>query len=159
MTSGGTNMSQLSEEESNFIRFYYLNLNIASKAVRVYFDSVHPPSGLAGELGKTSTSVTLKGLRFITKLQLQTLYRSTVCLLRNMTPRECAPITGWDNLPPQGDTGADLARVKWYRNKLAHSEVGKLSRADFSQYWGDLEGVCIKIIFVTIISSYLIRHF
>lgn len=76
-----------------------------------------------------------------------------------MTPRECAPMTGWDNLPPQGDTGADLARVKWYRNKLAHSEVGKLSKADFSQYWGDLEGVCIKKIFVTIISNYLIKTF
>ena len=70
-------MSQLSEEESNFLRFYYLNLKIASKAVRVYFDSVHPPSGLAAELGKTSTSVTLKGLRFITKPQLQKLYPST----------------------------------------------------------------------------------
>ncbi|CAG2225122.1 unnamed protein product [Mytilus edulis] len=154
MASGGTNMSQLSIEESNFLRFYYLNLKVASKAVRVYFDSVHPPSGLAGELGKTS--VTLNGLRFITKLQLQTLYPSTgsnvrsedfdttliVCLLRNMTPRECPPITGWDNIPQPGDTstGADLARVKWYRNKLAHSEVGKLSPADFTQYWGDLEG-------------------
>ncbi|XP_063448810.1 uncharacterized protein LOC134728217 isoform X1 [Mytilus trossulus] len=155
-------MSQLSEEESNFLRFYYLNLTIASKAVRVYFDFVHPPSGLAGELGKTSTSVNLKGLRFITKLQLQKLYPSTgsnvvrsehfdttliVCLLRNMTPRESAPITGWDNSPQPGDTstGADLARVKWYRNKLAHSEVGKLSPADCTQYWGDLEGAIERL--------------
>ncbi|XP_071180433.1 uncharacterized protein [Mytilus edulis] len=155
-------MSQLSEEESNFLRFYYLNLKIASKAVRVYFDSVHPPSGLAAELGKTSTSVTLKGLRFITKPQLQKLYPSTgstvvrsehfdtsliVCLLRNMTPRESAPITGWDNLPQPGDTstGADLARVKWYRNKLVHSEVGKLSPAGFTQYWGDLEGAIERL--------------
>ena len=62
-----------------------------------------------------------------------------------MTPRESAPITGWDNLPQPGDTstGADLARVKWYRNKLVHSEVGKLSPAGFTQYWGDLEGVSI----------------
>ncbi|VDI33180.1 Hypothetical predicted protein, partial [Mytilus galloprovincialis] len=155
-------MSQLSEEESNFLRFYYLNLKIASKAVRVYFDSVHPPSGLAAELGKTFTSVTLKGLRFITKPQLQKLYPSTgstvvrsehfdttliVCLLRNMTPRESAPITGWDNLPQPGDTstGADLARVKWYRNKLVHSEVGKLSPAGFTQYWGDLEGAIERL--------------
>ncbi|VDI51632.1 Hypothetical predicted protein [Mytilus galloprovincialis] len=161
MASGGTNMSQLSIEESNFLRFYYLNLKVASKAVRIYFDFVHPPSGLAGELGKASTSVTLNGLRFITKLQLQTLYPSTgshvrsedfdttliVCLLRNMTPRECPPITGWDNIPQPGDTstGADLARVKWYRNKLAHSEVGKLSPADFTQYWGDLEGAIERL--------------
>lgn len=68
-----------------------------------------------------------------------------VCLLRNMTPKECAPVTGWDNLPLQGDTstGADLARIKWYRNKLAHSDVGKLSPVDFTQYWGNVEGVSI----------------
>lgn len=64
----------LSNEESSFLRFYFLNLTIASKAVRVYFDSVHPPPGLANDLAKSS--VTLKGLRFITKLQQQTLYPS-----------------------------------------------------------------------------------
>ncbi|CAC5407993.1 unnamed protein product [Mytilus coruscus] len=143
----------LSVEESNFLRFYYLNLKVASKAVRVYFDSVHPPAGLASELA--NSSATLKGLRFITKLQLQTLYPSPasnvrsedfdttliVCLLRNMAPCESSPVTGWDILPHPSDTskGADLARVKWYRNKLAHDGDGKLSPTDFSQYWGDLE--------------------
>ncbi|CAC5401431.1 unnamed protein product [Mytilus coruscus] len=43
----------LTVEESNFLRFYFLNLKIASKAVRVYFDSVHPPAGLASELAKS----------------------------------------------------------------------------------------------------------
>ncbi|XP_063397033.1 uncharacterized protein LOC134681363 [Mytilus trossulus] len=143
----------LTEEESNFLRFYYLNLKIATKAVRKYFDSVHPHSGLANELA--NSYVTLKGLRFITKQQLQTLYPSPasivksedfdttliVSLLRNMTPQESPPVTGWDNLPHPGDTctGADLARVKWYRNKLAHHDVGQLSTTDFSQDWSDLE--------------------
>lgn len=70
-----------------------------------------------------------------------------VCLLRNMRPRETAPVTGWDNLPIPGDTStsADLARIKWYRNKLAHTEDGKLSPSGFSQYWGDLEVVSIEI--------------
>ncbi|CAC5425355.1 unnamed protein product [Mytilus coruscus] len=65
-----------------------------------------------------------------------------VCLLRNLPPRESAPVTGFDNLPRPNDTstGADIARVKWYRNKLVHSEDGKLCPGDFSQFWGDLEG-------------------
>ncbi|CAG2228820.1 unnamed protein product [Mytilus edulis] len=65
-----------------------------------------------------------------------------ICLLRNLPPRESAPITGWDNLPHPGDnsTGADLARVKWYRNQLVHSKGGILSPTDVIQYWGDLEG-------------------
>ncbi|CAG2198266.1 unnamed protein product [Mytilus edulis] len=131
----------LTVEESNFLRFYFLNLKIASKAVRAYFDLVHPPAGLANELANSST--TLRGLRFISQLQLKILYPSPasnvrsddfdttliVCLLRNMRPRETAPVTGWDNLPIPGDTStsADIARVKWYRNKLAHTEDGKLS--------------------------------
>ncbi|VDI27413.1 Hypothetical predicted protein [Mytilus galloprovincialis] len=147
----------ITEEESNFLKFYFLNLKIASKAVRVYFDSVHPPAGLAGEL--TKGSVTLKGLRFMTKLQLNILYPNPcqtvtsaefdttliVCLLRNLSPRESAPITGWDNLPHPNDnsTGADLARVKWYRNQSVHSKDGILSSTDFNQWWGDLEGVSI----------------
>ncbi|CAG2199256.1 unnamed protein product [Mytilus edulis] len=142
-------------EESNFLRFYFLNLKVASKAVRVYFDSVHPPGGLAGELSSIST--TLKRLRFITKQQLNTLYPSpdkpekpkrlkTLYPRRNknpeFTPLESAPVTGWDDLPHSSDksTGADLARFKWYRNKLAHHEDGKLSHTDYNQYWGDLEG-------------------
>ncbi|CAG2229888.1 unnamed protein product [Mytilus edulis] len=143
----------VTEEELNFLRFYFLNLKIASKAVRVYFDYVHPPAGLAGELIKSS--VTLKGLRFMTKLQLNILYPSpgqsvtsadfdttlTVCLLRNLQPRESASLTGWDNLPPPGDTsiGADLTRVKWYRNQSVHSKDGILSLTDFNKCWGDLE--------------------
>lgn len=63
-----------------------------------------------------------------------------------MAPREIAPVTGWDNLPHRADTstGADIARIKWYRNKLAHDGDGKLSLADFSQYWRDLECVSIN---------------
>lgn len=62
----------LTAEESNFLRFYFLNLKITSKAARVYFDSVHPPAGFTSEL--TKSYVTLKGLRFMTKLQLSILY-------------------------------------------------------------------------------------
>ncbi|VDI49786.1 Hypothetical predicted protein [Mytilus galloprovincialis] len=149
----------LSKEESNFLRFYFLNLKFATQAVRVHFDSIHPPSGLANELA--TSNVRLKGLRFITKSQLQILYPNPVsnvtsdqldstliiCLLRNITPREYGPVTGWDNLPIPQDTstGADLARVKWYRNMLAHQVDGKLSLTDFNQYWIDLEGVISRL--------------
>ncbi|VDI74343.1 Hypothetical predicted protein [Mytilus galloprovincialis] len=153
-----TNMS-LTEEESNFFRFYFLNLKIASKAVRVYFDYVHPPAGLARELA--NNSVTLKGLRFMTKLQLNILYPSPgqtvtsaefdstliVCLLRNLPPRESAPVTGWDNLPLPGDTskGADLARIKWYRNKLVHTNDGNIVVNRFQSVLGRFRRYMLNI--------------
>ncbi|XP_052072538.1 uncharacterized protein LOC127710637 isoform X2 [Mytilus californianus] len=163
----------LTIEESNFLRFYFLNLKIASQAVKVYFDSVHPPAGLATELANSEAK--LKGLRFITHLQLQILYPSNasnvtsdnfdttllICLLRNLPPRQSAPATGWDNLPHPGDTsiGADLARVKWYRNKLVHSNDGILSSTDVIQYWGDLEGMkkifCVLIVLLSEDNSWL----
>lgn len=70
-----------------------------------------------------------------------------LCLLRNMPPCVSAPITGWDTLPLPNDTstGADLARVKWYKNVLTHNPNGKLSNTDFVQFWGGLEGVSIQI--------------
>lgn len=74
------------EEESNFLRFYFLNLKIVSRAVRVYFDSVHSPPGLASELANSYG--TLKGLRFITKSQLQKLYPSP-CKLEIDQKRIC----------------------------------------------------------------------
>lgn len=64
----------LSEEESNFLIFNFLNLKVATTAVRVYFDKVHPPAGLATEL--TKSAKTLKGLCFMTKQQLNILYPS-----------------------------------------------------------------------------------
>ncbi|CAG2186209.1 unnamed protein product [Mytilus edulis] len=59
-----------------------------------------------------------------------------------MAPRESFPVTtGWDKIPLPGDTstGADLARVKWYRNQLAHSKDGILSSTYFNHFWGDLQ--------------------
>lgn len=63
-----------------------------------------------------------------------------------MVPRESGPFTGWYKLPFQWDAsaGADLARVIWYKNMLAHRRDGKLSSIDFSRYWADLEGVSIS---------------
>ncbi|CAC5425344.1 unnamed protein product [Mytilus coruscus] len=145
----------LTVEESNFLRFYFLNLKITPKAVRVYFDSIYPPAGLARELKNNETN--LKRLWFITSPQRKILDPGSVnivkseqfdttlmiCLLRNMNPCKVvpAPSKGWDNLPQAANTGYtdDLARAKWYRNFVSHHEKGELSGKDFSQYWGDLE--------------------
>ncbi|XP_076106331.1 uncharacterized protein LOC143074995 isoform X2 [Mytilus galloprovincialis] len=145
----------LTVEESNFLRFYYLNLKVATKAVRVYFDHIHRQGRLEWKLKENETH--LKSLdNLITSHQINIVYPSSghivnsdqfdttlmICLLRNMKPYtvEYANDKGWDKFPPATDTSylADLARVKWYRNFVSHHK-GELTAADFNWHCRNLE--------------------
>lgn len=65
-----------------------------------------------------------------------------ICLIRNLTP-VTQPINGFDCLPLTGETnpGSDLARIKWYRNKLAHHDSNKIDTAYFNTAWADISYV------------------
>lgn len=67
-------------------------------------------------------------------------------LLRNLTPMT-PPAGGYDILPPTIEVtpGADLARIKHYRNYLAHLDDRKIDIAFFTVAWTDITDVC-KII-------------
>lgn len=47
------------------------------------------------------------------------------------------PTLGYDKLPPVTEVsdGADLARIKYYRNCMAHTEKDELSNEDFNTMW------------------------
>ncbi|CAC5390275.1 unnamed protein product [Mytilus coruscus] len=53
-----------------------------------------------------------------------------------------APSCGFDQLPAAMETtpAADLARIKHYRNNLAHLDNGKIDIAFFNTAWNDLTG-------------------
>ncbi|XP_071147006.1 uncharacterized protein [Mytilus edulis] len=59
-----------------------------------------------------------------------------ICLIRNLTS-VTPPINGFDKLPLPGETtqGPDLARIKWYRNILAHHDSNTMSTGDFNTAW------------------------
>ncbi|XP_076078753.1 uncharacterized protein LOC143048765 [Mytilus galloprovincialis] len=59
-----------------------------------------------------------------------------ICLIRNLTSVN-PPIKGYDSLSLQGETtpGSDLARIKWYRNILAHHDSNTMSTVDFNTAW------------------------
>lgn len=65
-----------------------------------------------------------------------------ICLLRHLTSIKPAT-TGFDRLPPSNEKGegADLARIKWYRNKFAHPENHEMTAADFGVAWRTLTEV------------------
>ncbi|CAC5412657.1 unnamed protein product [Mytilus coruscus] len=65
-----------------------------------------------------------------------------ILLLRNLTPITPPPC-GFDRLPSATDTtaAADLARIKHYRNYLAHLDDGKLDTVLFNTAWNDITNV------------------
>lgn len=67
-----------------------------------------------------------------------------ICLLRNISGIN-APVRGFDELPLPAETseGSDLARIKYYRNIIAHSEDSKLSNQNFNDAWKDVSEVNI----------------
>lgn len=65
-----------------------------------------------------------------------------ITLLRNLA--DVSPCHGdFDMLPPQNETTptSDLARIKYYRNILAHLDEGKIDNDMFVKAWNDMTGV------------------
>lgn len=73
-----------------------------------------------------------------------------ITLLRNLT-NLTNPHGGFECLPSAIETtkGADLARIKYFRNYLAHLDDGKIDTTFFNTAWTDITGVC-SIIYVYI---------
>ena len=63
-----------------------------------------------------------------------------VCILRNfkLVP---APTSGWDILPQSSENsiGANLARIKYYRNYVSHSSNSETDDKTFQDIWATLK--------------------
>lgn len=70
-----------------------------------------------------------------------------ITLLRNLTTVS-PPARGFDDLPYVTETtpGADLARIKHYRNYMAHQGHGKIDTPFFNTAWNDITSVCTSAI-------------
>lgn len=65
-----------------------------------------------------------------------------VTFLRHFT-KISRPKKGFDQLPDKADTkeGDDLARIKFYRNQIAHKSETKMSTTQFSEVWSTVAAV------------------
>ncbi|CAG2215042.1 unnamed protein product [Mytilus edulis] len=118
-------MTSISTEEENYVRMSLLLTGISPRAVRVLFDSEFHPSYVPDS---KTFDVTLM-----------------ITLLRNLTtisPLVC----GFDDLPSAVDTkpGADLARIKYYRNYMAHLSYGKIDTNFFNTAWNDMTSIKVS---------------
>ncbi|XP_052079021.1 uncharacterized protein LOC127717166 [Mytilus californianus] len=139
----------------------YLLKSISPEAVRYHFDGLFPPANLLVVLhNKKAALKNLKRQRILNASQWAVLFPTgstsvtscnfdltlMICLLRNISGI-AAPVRGFDVLPSSSDIspGADLARIKHYRNLSAHSGDGKLSNQMFNDAWKDVSEASIRL--------------
>lgn len=71
--------------------------------------------------------------------------KQMITLIRNFTEIEIV-----DVLPKSSNKskGADLSRLKFYRNSIVHND-GSFSKEDFTSYWNDICKVNITVLLVS----------
>ncbi|XP_063438381.1 uncharacterized protein LOC134719305 [Mytilus trossulus] len=153
-------MAPLSDEEENYVRLALLLKGVTPRAVRTYFDREFPPTYLPSTLNTNyNTLWELKLKRIINQAQWNLLIPRNgipdsksfdvtlmICLIRNLTSIN-PPVNGFDSLPLPGETtpGSDLARIKYYRNKLAHHDSNTIDTAYFHTAWTDISNAVRRL--------------
>ncbi|XP_076096950.1 uncharacterized protein LOC143067489 [Mytilus galloprovincialis] len=130
---------------------------ISPRAVRALFDREFAPACLDSSMKKEYNKLKdLQKKRIISQSQMNLLIPRfpavpdskifdvtlMITLLRNLT-NLTPPRDGYDCLPPvatEVTPSSDLARIKHYRNILAHLDEGKIDTAMFTTAWEDITG-------------------
>ena len=123
------------------------------------FDVKYPPATLATELNKKKKSLNSLRYKVINTLQWKLLYPASpgspdsqnfditlfTILFRNICGLS-APAAGWNALPPDSDTSiaADIARIKFYRNKVYHRTSTEIDDSEFEILWEKISKVLIN---------------
>ena len=139
------------KEKANFFRVCQLLVDKGGDALRTVLNTVHSPSTLAAVLN--ANKPVLRNIRVITGPQLNLLFPATgtpdsknfditllAILLRNICGLS-SPATGWNSMPPTGDTSksADTVRIKIFRNLVyGHMANTQLDDATFEKLWQDI---------------------
>ncbi|XP_022810294.1 E3 ubiquitin-protein ligase DZIP3-like [Stylophora pistillata] len=150
------------DEKANFQRCTRLLIGGGTALLKEKFDQLCPPRDLPKVLADPSTKEKLLTEAKLTKPQWERLYpsRGAVAvsedfdisllfkLLTTIT-KIPAPDLGWNSKPhrKEDSLGADLARIKYYRNKVyGHvNQEMSLEEDDFHYYWDKIEKPLTRI--------------
>ncbi|CAG2207990.1 unnamed protein product [Mytilus edulis] len=140
--------ADISPEEQNYLRIANLLLRVAPSSVRIKFDNELHPGGLNTVLNQNRFKILepLKQKKIINQAQWDLLFPISgtpssktfdltlmICLIRNLTNIEIG-----DAIPFSGNKtdGADLTRIKYYRNKIMHSIDGIFCQSQILKFGG-----------------------
>ncbi|XP_071177510.1 uncharacterized protein [Mytilus edulis] len=143
--------SRLSQEEENYVRMCLLMTGISTRAARIVFDREFAPSCLDSTLKRETKKLrNLQSKGKINQIQWNLLFRNKpdsqtfdvtlmITLVRHLTdPKDLIPPHGgYDRLPFANEITptSDLARIKFYRNFLAHLVDEKIDDTEFTTAW------------------------
>ena len=138
--------------KANFSRVCQLLVDKGGEALRFTFHAIHPPPTLVTALN--ANKLVLQKIRVINPSQWDLLFPTSgaapdsndfditllTILLRNICGLP-APATGWNIMPPAGDTSksADVVRIRTFRNEVyGHITRAQLDDAKFNTLWQEI---------------------
>ena len=152
-------MDQL-QAKANYSRICQLLVGKGGDALRVTFHVKHPPSNLAAVFNSQISVLKKLQHRVITPSQWDLLFPASgrpdsnkfditllTILLRNICGLS-APTTGWNAMPPTGDTSisADIVRIKIFRNEVyGHIASPQLDDTTFETFWQEISKPLVKL--------------
>lgn len=154
-----------SKETTNYARLCRLLVDAGSRALRETFDKIHPPTRLYTTLSRHPVRARLESLykgrhKILNRTQWEKLYPADhssvssgkyditllMVLLENISGLK-TPDAGWNDRPAATDTSieADIARVKIFRNKLAHTSEASFDDQTFCEHWHNIRKSLIRL--------------
>ena len=153
-SDSGSSVFDTSEEKTNGTRLARLLIDGGTYVLRKLLDSVYPePKFLAKELKKNFVKFqNLKSKRVIFDHQWEKLFPPSglpdskefdITLLHLLIREVCylpVPLTDWHKMPADDDQslGANIARIKCFRNELCHSVSTSIPNEEFEDKWNTI---------------------
>ena len=164
--SSGSSVLNVSEEKTNGTKLMRLLVDGGTHVLRNLLHSVHPTDKLQVVLNNNKAKLQLLRSRgVIFKNQWEMLFPASgdppdsktfdISLLHLLLREIChltAPSTGWHNMPAEDDNslGANITRIKCFRNELCHNVSTEIPNAKFEDRWNEialsLEGIKICVL-------------
>ena len=152
--SSGSCVYDVSEEKTNGTRLARLLVDGGTHVLRKFLHSLYPPDKLQVVLNNNHAKLHwLRSKGVIFKDQWEMLFPTSgdppdsetfdITLLHLLLREIChltAPKTGWHKKPADDDDSleANIARIKYFRNKLCHSVSTGISNAEFEDKWNEI---------------------
>lgn len=151
-------------ESANYYRLTTLTVSLGQEALKMQFNKIYTPGLLHYVLGYKTVLNELNTLRenkCISARQWCNLFPAVpewvsadnfdvsllTVLLRNICSLPTPP-KGWDNLPSSEDTtlSADIVRISYYRNELAHLVKPSIDKETFENYWKIVSEAVVRLL-------------
>ena len=152
--SSGSSVLNVSEEKTNGTKLMRLLVDGGTHVLRNLLHSVHPTDKLQVVLNNNKAKLQLLRSRgVIFKNQWEMLFPASgdppdsktfdISLLHLLLREIChltAPSTGWHNMPAEDDNslGANITRIKCFRNELCHNVSTEIPNAKFEDKWNEI---------------------